>query len=425
MSADKADSNDDDSRGSIEVERDRRTPSPIRALRDRNFWPFFCGNLTSSCGTWFYNIAQTLLVYRITGSLFAVSIVNVAQFASVIVLGPTAGVLADRFDRKTILLCTQLASAGISAAVAVLAATHVINLGLIIIAALMLGIASTFALPSMLSVVPQLVDGANLGPAVALNVVTLNVARAVGPVLGALVVGQFGVATAFGLNALSYIVLIVGLLAVTPRRHVGARSTVRPKLLATIRSLRERPQIAVLFVVGTGASMTIDPVSTLSPGYATRVFGRQDTLVGWFVGAFGLGAVFAGVWVSRQPVPSDRLLAKRMAVLVGAFVLLASTSVLWIAMIALVAGGFGYIGATAAALTRLQQATPTSEHGRLMALWGIAFTGTRPIAGLIDGAVASWSNVRLATLLMVTPAGFATWKIFRSSVRPQPAVAPV
>ena len=400
------------------------SPSPIRALRDRNFWPFFGGNLLSSCGTWFYNIAQTLLVYRITGSVFAVGVVNVAQFASVIVLGPSAGVAADRFDRRKLLLVTQLASAAISGGVALLAADDAINLGLIIFAALLLGIASTYTLPSLLSVVPQLVDPSNLGPAVSLNIVTLNVARAVGPVLGALVVGQFGVAAAFGINALSYLALVAGLLAVTPRRQVHTRGMARPKLVDTLRSLRVRPQIAVLFVVGVGASMTIDPVTTLSPGYATKVFGRPDTLVGWFVGAFGVGAVMAGVWVSRQPVPTNRLLAKRMLVLVSAFVLLASTSVLWIALVALVAGGFGYISTTAAALTRLQQSSVTSEHGRLMALWGIAFTGTRPIAGLIDGAVAAWLNVRIATYLMVCPAAYATWRIYRASLAPVPLVAP-
>jgi MFS family permease len=168
--------------------------------------------------------------------------------------------------------------------------------------------------------------------------------------------------------------------------------------------------------------MAIDPVTTLSPKFATDVFHQPDTLVGWCVGAFGFGAVIAGVLVSRQPIADDRVLAWRMAILVAAFATFASTGSLPLALAALVAAGFAYIGTAAASLTRVQRETEATEHGRLMALWTMAFTGSRPIAGLIDGAVASATSVQVAAYVMLAP-GAAGLALLTSRVRaaPQPA----
>lgn len=378
-------------------------PSSLAALRDRNFWPYFVGNVLSSCGTWFQNIAQTLLVYRLTGSVFLVGIVNLAYFVGVLFLSPSAGVAADRFDRRKLLMTTQITSAAMSGALALLAWSGHINVPIVIGAAVCMGVAQTFSVPAMLSLVPQLVGKDNLGPAVALNIVTFNVARAVGPVLGAVVVGSLGVAAAFGLNALSFFALIIGLLVVTPRR-AERRDGPRPRLMETVRSMRDRPDIAVLYLVATCASMTIDPVTTLTPDYATQIFHRSDTLVGWFVGAFGLGAVIAGLWVSRQGIADETVLARRMGILIVSFAVFASTSNLGVALLVMVAAGFGFISLSAAALTRVQRSGSHGEQGRLMALWSMAFMGSRPIASVIDGAVASATNVRFATYLMLLPA---------------------
>ena len=389
--------------------------STLAALGDRNFFPYFVGNLLSSCGTWFHNIAQTLFVYRATGSVFLVGVVNLCQFASVFLLGAKAGVAADVVDRRRLLLTTQVASAAISGVLALLAGSGHLTVPVMVVAALALGVAHTFSTPAMLALVPQLVEPVNLGPAVALNIVTLNVARAIGPVLGALVVDQLGIPAAFGLNALSFTALIVGLLIVVPRPTPLRDRSIPLRLRDTMRGIRRRPELMVLFIAGTCASMTIDPVNTLSPGFATDVFHRPDTLVGWLVGAFGFGAVVAGVTVSRQPHADDRVIAHRIGLLVLAFVVFAATSYLPIALIALAVAGFAYIASTAAALTRVQHSTDPGEHGRMTALWSMAFMGSRPIASVIDGGVASWTNVRVATWLMVLPAVFGGWLLLARS----------
>lgn len=385
------------------------------ALSQRGFAAYVVGNTLSSCGTWFQNIAQTLLVYRLTNSVFLVGVVNLAQFASVLFIGPSAGVAADRYDRRRLLLVTQLLSATVTGLLALLASTGQAGVVVVICAALVLGLAQTFSVPAMLSLVPQLVPTEHLNAAVALNIVTFNVARAVGPVLGAVVVSVFGIPAAFAVNSFSFVVW-AGVLALirSSRREPIAADMPRPRLRDTARSLRARPEMARLFVVGTCASITIDPVTTLSPAFATDVFGRADTLVGWMVGAFGFGAVIAGLWVSGRGWATDSALAARMAVLVIAMLVFGSVPSLIVAMLALVLGGFGFIAVSAAALARVQGGSDDGELGRLMALWAMAFMGARPVASVLDGALATATDVRLATIVVTLPAIAATLMLRRA-----------
>jgi MFS family permease len=385
------------------------------ALRDRNFFPYFVGNLLSSSGTWFHNIAQTLLVYRLTGSLFLVGLVNMAQFIGVFLLGASAGVVADRYDRRKVLLATQVVSAAISALLAICVALDYSSVAIVMVAALALGIAQTYSTPAMLAMVPQLVSPENLGPAVAINIVALNVARAVGPVIGAFIVSRFGIAAAFGLNSLSFLVFAVSLLVIKTRASGIKTIGLKIRIMDTARSLKTRPQIGVLFVVGTCASMAIDPVTTLTPGFATEVFHRSDTVVGWLVGSFGLGAVTAGIWISRLPIASYALLSKRMVLLNLSLLVFGFSSSFYLSVIALFFAGFAFISTSAAALTRVQVFSNADEHGRLMALWGMAFMGSRPVASLIDGAVATATNVHIATLLMIAPAILGTILLNKSA----------
>src|SRR5438067_5640435 len=115
-----------------------------RLLGDRNFAPYFVGNLLSNCGTWFQNIAQALLIWRLTHSTLLVGVVNFAQFAGVFVLAPWAGSAADRFDRRRLLVVTQLAAAAVTGVLAVLAAAHLAPTGVVIAIALVLGLTVAF-----------------------------------------------------------------------------------------------------------------------------------------------------------------------------------------------------------------------------------------------------------------------------------------
>src|SRR3954465_2544616 len=181
-----------------------------------NFGPFLLGNLLSNCGTWFQNIAQALLIYRLTGSTLLVGVVNFAQFAGVFVLAPWSGTGADRFDRRRLLIVTQLFAVAITALLATLSAAGLAPAGVIILLAFVLGLTTAFAIPALQALVPLLVTKSELPAAIAINSVSFTLARAIGPALGAIVVHSLGIPAAFACNSVSYLALIAGLLIIHP-----------------------------------------------------------------------------------------------------------------------------------------------------------------------------------------------------------------
>ena len=188
-----------------------------RVLSSRNFGPYFWGNAISSSGSWFHNLAAALLIYRLTGSELLLGILSFSQFAAIVVFSPWAGAAADRFDRRHVLIVSEVAAAVLSATLAVLAFAGEANEWVVIGFTLGLGIASAFAAPAQAALVTGLVDEPDLPTAVALNSMTFNLARAVGPALAALAVVTVGIPAAFAINSASYLAIVVALL-VRPAR---------------------------------------------------------------------------------------------------------------------------------------------------------------------------------------------------------------
>ena len=372
-------------------------------LLQRNFGPYFLGNLLSNCGTWFQNIAQALLILRLTHSPLLVGVVNFAQFVGIFVLAPWSGSAADRFNRRKLLVVTQLGAVAVTAALALLTRAHDATAPVVIGLALVLGLTTAFAIPALQALVPLLVHGDDLGPAIAFNSVTFTLARAIGPVLGALVVANFGIATAFALNAGSYLALIAALMIVQPSAQ-SPRPSVRPRLRDSIRLVREDARLATLLAVIAAISITQDPVNTLTPFFATRVFHHADVLTGYLVGAFGLGAAIAGVTIAGRPGDRWRRMPATCALLGMSMVAFALSRSLWLAYPALFLGGIGFLSANTSATTLVQLEVDDAQRGRVMALWSVSFLGTRPFASLADGAIASRFGLRAAGLTMAVPA---------------------
>lgn len=376
--------------------------SSLRVLARRNFGPYFVGNLLSNCGTWFQNIAQALLIYRLTHSTFLVGVVNFAQFAGIILLAPWSGGAADRFDRKRLIIGTQFGSMLVTGTLALLAVAGWDTVPVIIGLALLLGLVTAFGSPAMNAIVPSLVSRDDLPAAIAMNSVTFNMARAVGPVLGALVVARLGIPWAFGLNCLSYAALIGALLIVHPRKQPD-RPKERPKLRDSFALLRRDLRLAALLGVVASVSFALDPVSTLAPAFATRVFHHSDTLAGYLIGAFGAGAVIAAVFATGRSETPYRRIAIMLGLLAGGIASFAVLSPLLLAVVALAVGGFGYLAGQTRATTLLQLGVEDHQRGRIMALWSVCFLGTRPLASLIDGSLATLLGIHAAALLMTLP----------------------
>jgi MFS family permease len=372
----------------------------LRLLRQRNFGPYFVGNALSASGAWFQNLAAAVLIFRLTHSALLLGVLQFAQFGPILLLAPWTGSAADRFDRRRLLLTTQAAQTTLTAVLAALAfgghATEEVVLGF----AFVLGVLTAFALPAQQALLASLVELDDLPSAVALNSMTYNLARAVGPSLAALVIDSFGVATAFAVNSGSYVLLALAVLIARPRPQERAASS---RLMESLRLIRRQPRLAAYLLIVAFVGFASDPVNALAPAFASA-FGRDETVGGYLLGIFGAGAVTAAFVVAGRVAGSRRRMAVTLGLMGCGMVLFSLTPWLPVALVLLFVAGFGYLASNTSATSRLQLEVTESQRGRVMALWGIAFLGVRPLASLVDGAIASAAGVRTAGVVLALPA---------------------
>jgi MFS family permease len=381
--------------------RDAGPRAALGLISDRGFAPYFFGNALSATGWWFQTLAAQLLVWRQTHSGLVLGVLSFAEFVPLLVLSPWAGAVADRFDRKRIVLVTQLVSVALSGGLALLAWGGLAPTPVVVVDAFGLGLANVFASPAALALLPSLVGRSQVAAAVGLNSMTWNLARAVGPALAAVTVEGLGIPAAFGINAASYLALAVGVLVVRPRPH--GRSPSAGAIRESVRLVRANPRLLVYLGIVAVVGIAADPINTLAPAFA-HAFGHPDTRAGLIIGVFGAGAVGAAFLLTGRTARTSRRAALRVATMsagIGVFAVLPSFE--W-ALPVLFVGGVGYLATNTSATAQLQLSVGEHERGRVMALWNVAFLGLRPFASLADGAIASGFGVRAAGVVMVLPA---------------------
>jgi MFS family permease len=339
------------------------------------------------------------------------------QFLPILVLAPWAGAAADRWNRRQLLLVTQPISIALSAGLGLLAYFDLAPPAVVIADAAALGVVSAFSAPAQQAMIPSLVDESEVPTAVALNSMTFNLARAIGPATAALAVEYLGIPAAFGLNALSYLIFVGALLLIGPRPQELAERPAGGQVRASIDLLRRRPQLVVFLVIVAAVGFASDPVNTLAPAWA-HAFGHKDTFGGYIVGVFGAGAVTAAFVVAGRVGGSRRRMFATLLLLGGGMVVFALTPWLALALPVLFVAGFGYLASNTHATSRLQLGVDPWERGRVMALWSVAFLGLRPFASLLDGAIAGAFGVRVAAVVLALPAlGCAAWVAARARTR--------
>jgi hypothetical protein len=354
----------------------RRTPWHV--LRGNGvFRLYFFGSVVSDFGTWLQNTAQVLLAYQLAHSVLTVGLVTFAQFTSPLLLGPWAGVLTDRLGGRLTLLCTQVTSACVAATLAGLAFGGVLNKWALVTGAIVSGLAFTFALPARNVTVQRLVPPDKLKPAYAMDTVSYNIGRAVAPLL-TMAIGLAGVnfAWAFAANAISFIAFSVILWRV--RLHATAeperRSRIRDGFLIASRDRR----IMILLLMVAAVTIADDPILVLGPALARQLH-ASPTWSGWFIAALGAGTVLGSFRRSKHQ-PALRLAATALGA--GASCLVANS------------------------VTRsvLAKRAKPEETAAVMAVWAIAWAGSKPIASLVDGLLGSWIGPQWTGLILATPA---------------------
>ena len=377
-----------------------------RLFANRNFRLFFTGQLISNTGTWLQNVAQGVLVLRLTDSSLMVGVANAALFVPVLLLALFGGRLADAFDRRRLLIGTQVLALAATAVLAVLAGTGNATVAAVIVVAVLVGIQYAVSIPAMGALLPALVDRSQLGQAIGMNSVTYNLARVIGPVIATGTIAAVGFGWAFAINSLSFIALIVALLLIrldNAPRPDGRAGSIREVMSLAWRNRRLRVMLAGVAAV----SMAADPVVTLGPTFAKDVFGRSDEQAGFIVAAFGIGSILGAVFLGRAFRASgdvrERMLPWSMGVMAVGLAGFAFVPSFWPALLVLAVGGVGYLLASTAWTTALQEEVEDRMRGRIMGLWTIAFLGTRPIAALVDGGVADLAGPRVAVLVILIP----------------------
>lgn len=378
-----------------------------RLIASREFGPYFFGNALSASGGWFHNLAAAILVYRLTGSELLLGVLAFSQFVPVLLLAPWAGSAADRFDRRRLIIVMQSIASGLGALVAALAWAGAATAPVVIAISAGLGVTAAFTVPASSALLASLVDRRDLPSAVGLNSMTYNLARATGPALAGVTVATVGIPVAFALNALSYLALVLGVAVSRPRR---LEPTAGVRFRDSLRLLRARPRLAALLAIVMLVGFASDPINTLAPAFA-HAFGRPDTEAGFVIGVFGAGAVAAAFLLAGRVAGSRRRLTATLMLLGAGVSLFALTPWLPLALPILFLGGFGYLASNTAATARLQLEVEEGQRGRIMALWGVAFLGLRPVASLVDGAIANAFGVRVAGVALAAPALLAALAI--------------
>jgi predicted MFS family arabinose efflux permease len=366
--------------------------SAWRVLRHRDFRWYFVGSLTSNLGTWMQTTAQVVLVYQLTHSVFAVGVVISAQFAGTLFLGPWAAVVASRMGGRRMLIITQLASAGVAICLAMLERAGALGENGLIAGALVSGLLFTFTLPVQTALVPRLVPTGqrDAEAAMAMNSVSYNAGRALAPFLCVVVIATIGFKWAFAINAASFVIYAVALAGLQPR---GADKPARPVTFVDGgRVACKTPRILLLLALVAAVTLADDPVLILGPALAHQLH-VSSSWPGYFLSALGLGTVLGSMWPARGPkswTESDtsRRAAWWLLILAIAVVVFSAGIAAWISLVAAFAAGVAALQTGAVTQTQLVRLRP-GYAASVMALWAICWAGSKPVASLLDGALAS------------------------------------
>jgi MFS family permease len=375
--------------------------NPFRTLRHRNFRLFWVGQTLSLIGTWMQTMATGWLALELSNSSFLVGLVASASSLPVLLFSLHGGVLADRVDRlKAVRICQTLLAveAGVLWWFTV---TGHITIGWLIALAAANGLISAFEIPARQALVIDLVDRSDLSGAIALNSSGFNLARVIGPGIGALVIAKAGLAACFGVNALSYIAVLIGLFMMKIPARTAVIATVNPMdgIRELLRYMRDTPSInAVMKLVAVFSVFGI-PYLTLMPVVARKVLhldaGGYGLLlacvgVGGLCGALGLAAF--GDRYSRGKLLSVATLTFASLVIAFSF-----SRNIWLACAVLLATGFAMIVNNALSNAMLQHLVPDQMRGRLMSAYSLVVVGVSQVFGsFMAGALAESLGVTVA-----------------------------
>lgn len=371
------------------------------ALRFRNYRLYFFSQAVSFSGTWMQVIAQSWLVLELTGSGTALGTVLAMQFLPTLLLAPYGGMIADRLDKRRLIMVTQTVAGSLALLLGVVTLTGVVELWMVYVIAACFGAVTAVDNPSRQTFVMEMVGPADVSNAVTLNSVVVNAARAVGPAIGGVLIAAVGTGMCFVVNAVSYGPVIIALACIRRAElHPSARSPRAPRQLReglhyAWRTPAVRTTLIMLLVIGT---LTYE-FSTTLPLFAEFTFGAGASGLAMMTSLMGAGAVVGGLVVAGSGMPTPRRLVL-VAASFGVFVcVLAVMPSLALACVVLPFVGAASVGTISLSNATLQLSSDPTLRGRVMALFSMALLGSTPIGGPIVGWIAEHFSPRVSLML--------------------------
>ena len=401
----------------------------FHSLRSWNFRLYLAGLAVSATGIWIHAVASAWLVLDLTGSGVALGLEMMFMFGPILFLGAWGGVVADRFDKRRVLLLTQSLFAVLSTALGVLTATGVVRLWMVYAISFVVGIVTTVDHPTRQSFVPEMVGRRDLTNAVSLNSAVFTGTRIIGPAIGAAVIAAAGIAPAFLLDGASYLAVIGGLLLMRRRElRPAERAPEGERGLAEglryVASTRELRLPLVLMGVLFAFSFNF---MVLLPLMADREFAGGAGTYGSLLSVMGLGSFVGALVLAHRSSPGIRLMGAAGAA-VGIFSLAAALApTLWWEWASVALLGFASISFMIVGNTTLQLTSEATMRGRVMSLYSVVFLGSTPIGAPIAGWIGQHLGPRVGLLAGGAVALLASlitlWVVHRTRLRDLPREA--
>lgn len=390
--------------------------NPFISLKHKNYLYYFCGMCVSTIGTWMQNTAQPWLAYSLTKSALLLSVVSALQFVPAMLFSLFAGVLIDRLPKKKMLVLTQSLSLVITFAVWVLVASGSIQYWHLLVSASLMGLVNTLDMPLRQALVVELVGHDDLVNAIALNSLTFNAARLIGPSIAGILMGSLGVSACFLVNSVSFGAVLISLIFIHPVSctrpedcgNMGVMESIKEGLHYIVKN--EQLFVTMLFIAVVSIFAFNFGVSV--PVFATQVLGLAETGYGFLMSAVGAGAFLGALLVASLSKSGPRRFVLSVFPAISGVVLIVvgymsgfvSTS------LALALGGFLCVTYLSMANSNIQIHTEDRFRGRVMSVYSLIVAGSSPIGNLFVGAADSWFGARMgfiacgvAILVLIVP----------------------
>lgn len=367
------------------------------ALAVPNFRRYAAGQSISMIGTWMQTTAQSWLVLTLTHSAVVLGLVVALQTLPVLLLGAYGGVIADRVQKRRLMVVLQSLMGLQALILGILTLSHLIQIWEIAVLAVLLGLNNTFENPCRQAFMMEMVGAQDLRNAVSLNSVLVNVARAVGPAAAGLLIASVGTGICFILNSLSF-GAVVGSLVTMDRcrlRPSPPTAWVRGQLREGLRYVAGIPELAVPLLMMALVGTLAYEFQVVLPVLASQTFHGGPRAYGFMTAAMGIGAVGGGLVTAARGRTGLRPVSIAAGAFAAVLLLAASAPTLTLEFLALAMVGWASISFIARGNSTLQLSADPRMRGRVMALWAIAFQGTTPIGGPLIGWVTGAAGPRI------------------------------